>query len=100
MEEEKAVSADKGKKKERLKADGEPARDQWADNEILYEFGFSTFVLSLSTSALVHLGELARPHQQRERGQPATCKADDRHYRDAQRENEREPHEGRGEPAR
>lgn len=61
MEEEKAVSADKGKKKERLKADGEPAGNQWADNEILYEFGFSTFVLSLSTSALVHLGELPDP---------------------------------------
>ncbi len=40
---------------------GKPAASQWADNEILYEFGFSTFVLSLSTSALVHLGELPDP---------------------------------------
>ena len=31
------------------------------DNELLYEFGFSTFILSLSTSALVHLGELPDP---------------------------------------
>ena len=61
MEEEKAVSADKGKKKERSKADGGAAGNQWADDEILYEFGFSTFVLSLSTSALVHLGELPDP---------------------------------------
>lgn len=35
--------------------------DKWSDNELLYEFGFSTFILSLSTSALVHLGELPDP---------------------------------------
>jgi hypothetical protein len=34
---------------------------RWSDNELLYEFGFSTFILSLSTSALVHLGELPDP---------------------------------------
>jgi hypothetical protein len=62
MEEEKAVSADKGEKKERSKADAEAGKEQrWSDNELLYEFGFSTFVLSLSTSALVHLGELPDP---------------------------------------
>jgi hypothetical protein len=63
MEEEKAASADKGKKKERSKPDGEAAKDRghWSDNELLYEFAFSTFVLSLSTSALVHLGELPDP---------------------------------------
>ncbi len=62
-EEEKAVPADKGKKKEGSKPDGEAAKDRgdWSDNELLYEFGFSTFVLSLSTSALVHLGELPDP---------------------------------------
>ncbi len=38
--------------------DGE---EKWSDNELLYEFGFSTFILSLSTSALVHLGELPDP---------------------------------------
>ena len=31
------------------------------EHELLHEFGFSTFVLSLSTSALVHLGELPDP---------------------------------------
>jgi hypothetical protein len=62
-EEEKTVSADKGKKKERPKQDSGAAKDRehWSDNELLYEFGFSTFVLSLSTSALVHLGELPDP---------------------------------------
>lgn len=40
-------------------ASGEPGR--WSDDELLYEFGFSTFILSLSTSALVHLGELPDP---------------------------------------
>ncbi len=35
--------------------------ERWSDNELLYEFGFSTFILSLSTSALVHLGELPDP---------------------------------------
>jgi hypothetical protein len=43
----------------------DPARegqsDKWSDNDLLYEFGFSTFILSLSTSALVHLGELPDP---------------------------------------
>jgi hypothetical protein len=34
---------------------------RWCDNDLLYEFGFSTFILSLSTSALVHLGELPDP---------------------------------------
>ncbi len=36
-------------------------KEKWSDNELLYEFGFSTFILSLSTSALVHLGELPDP---------------------------------------
>lgn len=47
---------------------GSPAEDEaidgqkkWSDDEMLYEFGFSTFILSLSTSALVHLGELPDP---------------------------------------
>lgn len=35
--------------------------ERWSDSELLYEFGFSTFILSLSTSALVHLGELPDP---------------------------------------
>ena len=37
------------------------AKERWSDNDLLYEFGFSTFILSLSTSALVHLGELPDP---------------------------------------
>jgi hypothetical protein len=40
---------------------GDSKQGRWSDNEILYEFGFSTFILSLSTSALVHLGELPDP---------------------------------------
>jgi hypothetical protein len=40
---------------------GDSPQGRWSDNEILYEFGFSTFILSLSTSALVHLGELPDP---------------------------------------
>jgi hypothetical protein len=43
---------------------GEKEKDReesWSENELLYEFGFSTFILSLSTSALVHLGELPDP---------------------------------------
>ena len=64
MEEEKEVSADKGERG-RPKPDGKREKgaggDDWSDNELLYEFGFSTFVLSLSTSALVHLGELPDP---------------------------------------
>ncbi len=39
----------------------EDGKGKWSDNELLYEFGFSTFILSLSTSALVHLGELPDP---------------------------------------
>jgi hypothetical protein len=37
------------------------AKERWSDSDLLYEFGFSTFILSLSTSALVHLGELPDP---------------------------------------
>jgi hypothetical protein len=37
------------------------SKAKWSDNALLYEFGFSTFILSLSTSALVHLGELPDP---------------------------------------
>jgi hypothetical protein len=49
------------------KGKGEPGADEknraesWSGNDLLYEFGFSTFILSLSTSALVHLGELPDP---------------------------------------
>ena len=35
--------------------------ERLTDRELLYEFGFSTFILSLSTSALVNLGELPDP---------------------------------------
>jgi hypothetical protein len=40
---------------------GRGGSEKWSDNDLLYEFGFSTFILSLSTSALVHLGELPDP---------------------------------------
>ncbi len=64
MEAEKETSAGKAKKG-KAKPDGEDAgKDPGKgspDKELLYEFGFSTFILSLSTSALVHLGELPDP---------------------------------------
>ncbi len=64
MEAEKETSAGKAKKG-KAKPDGEDAgKDRMKgspDKELLYEFGFSTFILSLSTSALVHLGELPDP---------------------------------------
>ena len=64
MEAEKETSAGKAGKG-KAKPDGEDAGKDRAerspDNELLYEFGFSTFILSLSTSALVHLGELPDP---------------------------------------
>ena len=43
------------------KEKGEEKSERWSDNDLLYEFGFSTFILSLSTSVLVHLGELPDP---------------------------------------
>jgi hypothetical protein len=64
MEAEKETSAGKAKKG-KARPDGEDAgkaRGKGSpDKEFLYEFGFSTFILSLSTSALVHLGELPDP---------------------------------------
>jgi hypothetical protein len=64
MEAEKETSAGRHKKG-KAKPDGEDAgKDRIKgspDKELLFEFGFSTFILSLSTSALVHLGELPDP---------------------------------------
>ncbi len=64
MEEKKASTQNKttkngpepGAKEKKAEAQAERS-----DEEMLYEFGFSTFILSLSTSALVHLGELPDP---------------------------------------
>ncbi len=64
MEEKKASGNDR-----KTKNGPEPSAEdktgegqkKWSDDEVLYEFGFSTFILSLSTSALVHLGELPDP---------------------------------------
>jgi hypothetical protein len=64
MEAEKETSAGKGRKgkgKPDAVYAGEGRGERSPDNEMLYEFGFSTFILSLSTSALVHLGELPDP---------------------------------------
>lgn len=64
MEEKKASTRNKETKNGaetgtgHRKTDAQEAR---SDEELLYEFGFSTFILSLSTSALVHLGELPDP---------------------------------------
>ncbi len=48
--------------KENTDASGGQATDTTCDAKTLFsELGFSTFVLSLSTSVLVHLGELPDP---------------------------------------
>jgi hypothetical protein len=63
--EEKDLRGGGGEAKNAQKAgacgEGEEGGKRWSDNDLLYEFGFSTFILSLSTSALVHLGELPDP---------------------------------------
>ena len=51
----------KGRSKTDIGEKGKERDEKWSENELLYEFGFSTFILSLSTSALVHLGELPDP---------------------------------------
>ena len=56
-----AGKARKGKVKPDASEAGKDREQTNPDNELLYEFGFSTFILSLSTSALVHLGELPDP---------------------------------------
>ncbi len=64
MEAEKETPAGKSKKGKARPGAVDAGKDQIKgspDNEFLYEFGFSTFILSLSTSALVHLGELPDP---------------------------------------
>ena len=63
MEEKEFGEAKGAKGKAKANAD-EKAKERggrWSENDLLYEFGFSTFILSLSTSALVHLGELPDP---------------------------------------
>ncbi len=65
MEAEKETPAGKAKRG-KAKPDASEAAKEWAqtnpnESDLLYEFGFSTFILSLSTSALVHLGELPDP---------------------------------------
>jgi hypothetical protein len=64
MDEKAFGAGDKDEKAGREPASGEKGKDgegRWSENDLLYEFGFSTFILSLSTSALVHLGELPDP---------------------------------------
>jgi hypothetical protein len=41
--------------------DGKTEETKRSQDELLYEFGFATFILSLSTSVLVNLGELPDP---------------------------------------
>jgi hypothetical protein len=64
MDAEKETPAGKGRKGKARRDASDAGKDRGQrspDNELLYEFGFSTFILSLSTSALVHLGELPDP---------------------------------------
>ncbi len=57
------MTEEKGQKEdERRDASGEKGTETTCDEKTLFsELGFSTFVLSLSTSVLVHLGELPDP---------------------------------------
>jgi hypothetical protein len=62
MDEKGFDTGDKDSKgKKEPGADEQNRAENWSGNDLLYEFGFSTFILSLSTSALVHLGELPDP---------------------------------------
>lgn len=62
MDEKGFGAGSKGTKDGPATGAGEKDREgRWSENDLLYEFGFSTFILSLSTSALVHLGELPDP---------------------------------------
>jgi hypothetical protein len=54
---EAAKDSSKGGGRKKAKSEEE----RLVEHELLSEFGFSTFILSLSTSALVHLGELPDP---------------------------------------
>lgn len=46
---------------ERKQAESSTKSDRHAEQEPLPEINFSTFVISLSTQALMHLGEIANP---------------------------------------
>lgn len=64
MDEKESKAGGKDAKRTQEPAAGEKEKDReerWSESDLLYEFGFSTFILSLSTSALVHLGELPDP---------------------------------------
>lgn len=64
MEEKKASGRNRKMKDQPepgVEEKGTEQEEKWSDEALLYEFGFSTFILSLSTSALVHLGELPDP---------------------------------------
>jgi hypothetical protein len=58
---EKKGGARTGEPQQKGPGRAQDGKEKWPDSELLYEFGFSTFILSLSTSALVHLGELPDP---------------------------------------
>ncbi len=61
MQGEKEAPAGMGGPQSDAEGKAKGREEKWSDNALLYEFGFSTFVLSLSTSALVSLGELPDP---------------------------------------
>ena len=55
----------------------------------LPEINFSTFVISLSTQALMHLGEIANPLTGKIEPDRASGEADDRYHRHVTRKNPR-----------
>jgi hypothetical protein len=71
MEDDKGYTIrDKRKLSQDSPEEGKDAQDQerpasdaasWGRSDVFSELGFSTFILSLSTSALVHLAELPDP---------------------------------------
>ncbi len=45
----------------KIATESRPEREHHANDEVLPEINFSTFVISLSTQALMHLGEIPNP---------------------------------------
>jgi len=70
----KAPDREEKVKEERKKDTGEPAREKEKETPPLPEVNFSSFLLSLSSSALLHLGEIADPQSGEKRKDLALAK--------------------------
>jgi hypothetical protein len=70
----KAPDGEGEAKEEREKDKGEPVRKKEPETPPLPEVNFSSFLLSLSSSALLHLGEIADPQSGEKRKDLALAK--------------------------